>query len=252
MHKYKKHLPGDEVDFQKINEAIYGTFCYNKIISTEPDRTALVIVDMQPAMTSSRVGMGKAFSKLLKIGPDYFDDRVQNLVIPNQLNLLKFFRQQKMMVVYIVTWSETDNLSDMPDYQKRTIRQWEGVYGEQVYRKWNEGMRVYKEIAPQGHELVLPKRTGSAFASSLLPFCLQNAGIKTVVLTGCNTNGCVFETAVVGSNMGYKFILVSDATAAFAPFLQREAETWIARNFGIVRTADETIKMLKGQKRKRV
>ena len=249
MQGSTESLPGSNIDFRKIYEEIYGSFTYNEGMEIDPDSTALVIVDMQPSLTSSQVGMGRAYNQLLKISTDYFDRRVQELVIPNIARLLEFFREKGMMVVYIVTWSETDDLSDMPDYQKRSIQRWENVYGEQLYRKWNEGMGIWDEIAPREHELVLPKRTGSAFVSSMLPFCLQNAGIKTVVLTGCNTNGCVFETAAVGKNMGYEFVVASDATACFAPVLQNQAEAWIARHFGIVATTDETITLLKSSER---
>ncbi len=250
MENSGEGLPGGEIDFGEIYEDIYGSFDYNQGMEIDPDRTALVVVDMQPGLTSPKVGMGKAYSQLLKISTDYFDNRVQNVAIPNIGRLLDFFRRQDMMVVYIVTWSETDDLSDMPDYQKRAIRRWEAVYGEQLYRKWTEGSNVWEQIAPREHELVLPKRTASAFASSMLPFCLQNAGIKTVVLTGCNTNGCVFETAVVGRNVGYEFILVSDATACFAPVLQNQAEVWMARHFALVRTTEETITLLKSEEGK--
>ena len=245
-----QNVPGGEIDFHKIHEEIYGTFDYNRGMEIDPATTALVIVDMQPAFSTSKMGMAKAYSRILKIGIDYFEDRVQNLVIPNTAKLLELFRRHEMTIVYIVTWSETDDLSDMPRYQKRAIRSWEQALGEQVYRKWNEGMGICEEIAPQEHELVLPKRTGSAFTSSTLDSCLRNAGIDTIVLTGINTNGCVFETAVVGKNMGYEFILVNDATACFAPVLQAEAETWLARHFAIVRTTDETIGLLEAEQGK--
>ena len=248
MQGSTESFPGGDIDFRGIYEEIYGAFDYNIGMEIEPDKTALVIVDMQPGLTNSQVGMAKAYRQLLKISIEYFDDRVQNLVIPNIAGLLEFFRSQQMLVAYIVTWSETDDLSDMPNYQKRSIRRSEDVYGEQLYRKWSEGMGIWDEIAPREHELVLPKRTGSAFASSMLPFCLQNAGIRTVVLTGCNTNGCVFETAVVGKNMGYEFVMASDATACFAPVLQNQAEAWIARHFGLVTTTDEAITLLKSSK----
>lgn len=50
-----------------------------------------------------------------------------------------------------------------------SIRRMEEAAGEQVYRKWNEGMGVCPEIAPQEHELVLPKHAASAFTSSMPP-----------------------------------------------------------------------------------
>ncbi len=240
-----------EFDFRQIDQDIYGSLSYAEGMPTDPAKTALLIVDMMPALTNSKIGAARAYSKSLSVGIKYFDERVQDMVIPNIGKFLEFFRKQEMTIVYIVTWSETDDLSDMQPYWQRAIRRYEALLGEQVWRKWNEGMQICDEIAPRGHELVLPKRTSSAFSSSMLDFCLKNAGIETVVLTGCNTNGCVFETAVVGNNMGYDFILASDATACFAPALQDVAETWIARHFGIVRTTDETIALLRADEGKK-
>ena len=38
-------------DFRRMYEEIYGAFDYNKGLAIDPDLTALVIVDMQPALT---------------------------------------------------------------------------------------------------------------------------------------------------------------------------------------------------------
>jgi len=235
----------ETIDFRKIYEDVYGDFCYTRDFEMDPGKTALVIVDVQPAFTDPSVGYMKAYAKLLKASVDYFADRVNDLVIPNTNKLLDFFRQNNMMVVYIVTFSETEDLSDMDRNHQKAIRKFEQSYGEQVWRKWNPGMNVREEIAPRPGELVLPKRTGSAFASSILPYVLRNAGIETVVLTGCNTNGCVFETSCVGCNMGFEIILANDATACFAQTLQDMAEKWISHFFGMVRTTDETIEIFK-------
>ena len=234
-----------QFDFKGLSEEIYGSFTYNRGMTIDPRTTALVLVDMQPALTSTRYGQGKAFSRILKSGVAYFEDRVQDLVLPNQVKLLEYFRTSRMSVVYVVTWSETEDLSDMPPFQQRTIRHWEEVLGEQLYRKWNEGMDIWPEVAPRKNELVCPKRTGSAFTSSTIDFCLRQANIQTIVLVGCNTNGCVFETGVVGRNLGYEFVLVSDATACFHPVLQNEAEVWFGRHFGLVNTTDETLDLLR-------
>lgn len=234
----------ETIDFRALHEQIYGDWSYSAEVDIDPARTALVIVDMQPAFIDPTVGTAKAYANSLKCGVDYFSNRVKDMVIPCHQKLLAFFREHGMFIVYIVTWSETEDLSDMPRYQQRSIRKREQAAGQQVYRKWNEGMNVCDELKPREHELVIPKRTGSAFASSTLPQVLQNAGIETVVLTGVNTNGCVFETAVVGKNMGYDFILANDATACFDPRLQDEAEMWIARHFAWVRSTAQTIELL--------
>jgi len=233
-----------EIDFGKEYAEIYGDWGYVAEVEADIESTALVVVDMQPAFVDSRFALTRATGALLEAGTDYFEQRVREQVIPNHRRLLEFFRDREMLIVYIVTWSETDDLRDMPAYQRTAIRRREKAAGEQVYRKWNEGMGVCPEIAPEEHELVIPKRVASAFAGSTLDDVLRNAGIAAVVLTGVNTNGCVFETAVVGKNMGYEFILVSDATACFAPLLQDEAENWIARHFGVVRSTEETLELL--------
>lgn len=235
-----------QFDFKKMTDAIYGSFDYNAGMEVDPDTTALVIVDMQPGLTSSEYGMGKAFSKILKTGTEYFEDRVRNMVVPNNARLLEYFRGRAMTVAYVVTWSETEDLSDMPKYQQRTIRHWESIIGEQLYRKWNDGMAIWDELTPLPNEPVCPKRTGSAFTSSTLDFVLRSAGIESIVLTGCNTNGCTFETGVVAKNLGYEIVLVTDATACFHPILQAEAENWFGRHFGLLRTTDETIALLDG------
>jgi len=241
----------DLFDFRKKYEELHGEFKYTFDLNLTADKVALVIIDMQPAFVDSRYGVAKAYDRLLKGGLGYFERRVRELVIPNNRQLLKYVRRKKMLIVYIVTWSETDDLCDMPTYMKNTITNWEKVIGEQVYRKWNDGMNVCDEIAPQDHELVVAKRTASAFISSNLPMILQNSGIETVVLTGVNTNGCIFETAVGGKNMGFSFLLASDATACFAPWLQEVAELWMHRHFAAVHATNEIIEMLEQAEKQR-
>ena len=160
------------------------------------------------------------------------------------VRVIRACRDLGIKVVHIVTWSETEDLSDMPEYQHTSIRRMEEAVGEQVYRKWNKGMDVCPELEPRDDEPIVARRTGSGFISSMLPFILRNAGIDTVILTGVNTNGCVFETAVGGRNLGLKQILVSDCTACFDPMLQEEAEVWINRCFATVVSTDQIIKLL--------
>ena len=236
-----------QVDFRQVWEEIYGPWSYIADYRVDPKKTALVIIDMQPAFVDQRVGYMSAYSRKLPISLDYFSNRVRDMVIPSISRLLKCFRESGSFIVYIVSWSETDDLSDMHRYWRRAIRRWEEAAGEQVWRKWNAGMNVCEEIAPRERELVVPKRTSSAFAGSMLPQILRNAEIETAVLAGCNTNGCVFSSACVGSNMGFDLIVPADATACFAPSLQAEAENWISRQFALVCSTEETIGLMHGQ-----
>ena len=236
-----------QVDFRAVWEEIYGPWSYITDYRVDPKKTALVIIDVQPAFVDHNVGYMNAYSKKLPVSLDYFSGRVRDLVIRNISRLLECFREMESLIAYVVTWSETDDLSDVDRYWRRAIRRWEEEVGGQVWRKWNEGMDVCREIAPREHELVVPKRTSSAFASSMLPRILQNAEIETAVLVGCNTNGCVFSSACVGSNLGFDLIMPADATACFAPSLQAEAENWISRQFALVCSTEETIGLMQGK-----
>lgn len=223
---------------------LHGEFRYHHDLNLDRDRTALVMIDLQPAFYDPVYAIARANDAMLPNGGGYHVQRSRDVAIPNTRRLLDRCREQNRLVVHIVTWSETDDLSDMPPHQKLNIARWDRVAGEPSYRKWNAGMQVCEELAPLDHELVVPKRTASAFMSSMLPQILRNAGTETVLLCGMNTNGCVFETAVGGANLGFKQILVSDATAAFDPWLQELAEAWIERHFGAVHTTDDVLAML--------
>jgi len=233
-----------EIDFHKMYADVYGEWSYASSDPVDPKKTALVIIDAQPAFVDSSVGYMKAYFKKLAAGPEYFERRVREMALPNIKKLLDFYRERQLLIAYVITYSETEDLSDMDAIWTRAIHKWEAVLGEQIWRRWNDGMGVCPEIAPLPHELVLNKRTASAFATSVLPLVLKNAGVETVLLTGFNTNGCVFETACVGNNLGYDFIVAADATACFAATLQAEAEAWIAKHFGNVCMTDEAIAML--------
>jgi ureidoacrylate peracid hydrolase len=236
-----------QVDFQKVWTEIYGPWSYITDYKVDAEKTALIIIDMQPAFVDDSVGYMNAYSKQLPASLAYFSERVRDLVIPNIAKLLECFRELGSRIIYVVSWSETEDLSDMHKYWRRAIRRWEEGSGNQLWRKWNEGMNVCEQIAPKERDLIVPKRTSSAFAGSMLPQILNNAEIETGVLVGCNTNGCVFSSACIGSNMGFDLIVPSDATACFAPSLQAEAENWISRQFGLVCSTQQTIDLMRGK-----
>ena len=91
------------------------------------------------------------------------------------------------------------------------------------------------------------KRMASSFWNTELEFILRNAGIESLIMTGLNTNGCVFETSISGSNLGFKQILVSDATAAFHPDLEQLIFEMYGVHYGFVRKADEVVALMEQQ-----
>lgn len=230
-----------KIDYKKI----YGDWGYSEGFEIDLKKSAVIVVDMQPALTDSNYDFAQAYSSMLPMNADYFNKRVRDVVRPNIARLIKAARSAGVPVTYVVTYSETDNLSDMTPVARSGLEKIEEHCGHQVYRKWSPGMEIYEELKPEGHELVVVKKTGSAFVSSTLPWNLRNMGVETIFLAGCNTNGCVFETGVVAKEMGWRNVLVSDATGCFAPELQELIEEHIFPvQYGVVKSTDEVIALM--------
>ena len=64
-------------------------------------------------------------------------------------------------------------------------------------------------------ERVIEKSTNSAFIGTPLEREMRQAGIDAVVITGVITNNSVEATARMSGNLGFRTIVVSDATATF-------------------------------------
>ena len=68
---------------------------------------------------------------------------------------------------------------------------------------------------PLPGEPVVGKSVNAAFLGTDLDLRLRRLGVDTVVLFGMTTDMCVSTTARVAANLGYRTLVVGDATAAF-------------------------------------
>lgn len=77
------------------------------------------------------------------------------------------------------------------------------------------GNEIKDIVKPVGNEPVIGKTVNSAFIGTDLRQRLDELQIKTLVITGIQTDHCVSTTARMAGNFGYDTIVVSDATATF-------------------------------------
>jgi nicotinamidase-related amidase len=68
---------------------------------------------------------------------------------------------------------------------------------------------------PQGDEPLVTKSVNAAFIGTDLDLRLRRMGVEQVVLFGLTTDMCVSTTARVAANLGYRTVVVGDATASF-------------------------------------
>lgn len=70
-------------------------------------------------------------------------------------------------------------------------------------------------FAPQGDEPLVTKTVNAAFIGTDLDLRLRRLGIEQVVLFGLTTDMCVSTSARVAANLGYRTVVIGDATACF-------------------------------------
>jgi nicotinamidase-related amidase len=105
----------------------------------------------------------------------------------------------------------------------------EGTWGAEIL----EGVRL-----PEGYYRVY-KKGNSSFGLTHLTRLLRNLEVNLCIVTGDSTTGCVSNTVRDGVGLGYKVIVVSDATnRASIPYHQ------ILANRAEVKTTDEVIAFL--------
>ena len=190
----------------------------------EPDRTALLVVDLQKGEYDER-----------KIATDpedaYLRDRIARVVIPNGQRLIAAFRERGMEVIYTVVESLTlDGRDRSLDYK---------ISGIFVPRGAPEA-EVIDALAPQPNDIVIPKTSSSLFNSTNFEYVLRNLRIEYIVVMGIMTDQCV-ETAVRdGCDRGFLMTVVDDACTTHSAERHRESLLGMG-GYCRVRTTDALI-----------
>jgi nicotinamidase-related amidase len=84
-----------------------------------------------------------------------------------------------------------------------------------AYRPGQSGNEFKPETAPIPGEIVVAKRTNSAFIGTDFETRLRAAGLKTLVICGVITNNSVEATVRMAGNLGFETFLVHDACFTF-------------------------------------
>jgi nicotinamidase-related amidase len=95
------------------------------------------------------------------------------------------------------------------------------------YRPGQPGNEFKEEARPNPGELVVGKRTNSAFIGTELESMLRGSGIDSLVIAGVITNNSVESTVRMSGNLGFKTYLVEDACWTFGR-LDHAGRLWSA------------------------
>lgn len=184
-------------------------------LSLDPDRTALVLIDLQQGVLEMSVAPHAA--------PD---------VLQRAASLAAAFRTAGALVVLVrVSFSASgaDALSQPVDAPtSRAVRE----------PGWD---RLSPALAPTDRDLVITKHQWGAFYGTELDLQLRRRGVSTIVLAGIATNFGVESTARDAFERGYALVLVEDAMTSRSADAHAFAVQTIFPRLGRVRTTREVL-----------
>ncbi|HEY8425696.1 MAG TPA: isochorismatase family cysteine hydrolase [Limnochordales bacterium] len=182
-------------------------------VEVHPDRTALVIVDMQNDFCRPE-------------GRLYVPDAPAT--IPAIQRLLAMARHHRMAVFFTQDWHAPGD----PEF---------AIWGEHaVAGTW--GARIVDELEPLASERVVQKVRYDAFYGTSLDHELRVAGADTLIICGTVANICVHYTAASAALRWYKVVIPMDAVSALTAFDMEAALRQVAFLFkGLITRSDAIV-----------
>ena len=200
----------------------------------DPAHTALVVVDMQrdfcvPGWACDKLGV---------------DITMYPPMIPRLARLIEGARAAAVPVIYIQMTVLPNRASESPAQIRFNLRLHLASHGEgeplRYTQDGSEGQAILDELAPEDGDLIVKKYRSSGFWGTNLDLLLRSNGIKSVVVTGCTTEGCVESTARDALFNDY-YVVVAEDCVASDDREQHDASMLLMRNRFDIASTDEIL-----------
>lgn len=192
---------------------------------------ALLIIDMQ----NDFVGKDGLLARQGK------DTTLQRRIIPTINALAALARASAVPVIWIRTsHSHRDSRSNYLAVYTRDLSANRWDPGNLLVYEGSTGGQWHADLTRrEPDEVEITKHGYSAFRDTTLHLLLSAQRIRTIVLTGVNTNVCIQSTAADGFYHGYYPILCEDACATADSTLHAAALSTHRTFYGLTATAKE-------------
>jgi nicotinamidase-related amidase len=204
-----------------------------------PSYTALVIVDMQNDFC--RAGYNFAQQGI--------DISMYPAMVPKLARLVASARAASVPVIYIMMTRLRDSKIESPAQLRFTMRLHFATRGPLKPLKYTvegtEGQQIIPELAPKPGDVIVRKYRSSGFWGTNLDMLLRSNAIKSIVVTGATTEGCVESTARDGLFNDYYVIVPEDCVASDDP-AQHDASMLLMRHRFDVVPSSEILEMWSG------
>jgi len=221
-------------------------------LSVDPQRSAVIVVDMQN-------DFGAEGGMFARAGIDISGIQA---VIPPTTRVLTAARSAGLPVVYLKMAFRPDlsdaGAPDSPNWLKHLpMRAGEEVTapdgsGSRILIRDTWNTEIVQELAPQPGDVVVYKHRFSGFYDTELDELLKSRRIENLIFTGCTTSVCVESTLRDAMYRDYRCVLLEDCAAeaigANMPRSNHDASLLVIEVlFGWVATSSSVIRALQGQ-----
>lgn len=197
----------------------------------EPKSTALLVIDVQNDFCASG-GITDSHTKLPK---EYAP------MISTISSLINGARDSGALVVYV----QNTFLPNLRSHSPAWLRWVAKAHGISDYKHLPQltlegtwGHDFVDEIKPLPNDIVIKKHRASAFIGTDLDMILRSNGIKTVVLVGVVTPGCVESTARDASFFDYFVVVVEDGVGCPRADLHEASMTLLTWRFDVISSSE--------------
>jgi ureidoacrylate peracid hydrolase len=200
----------------------------------EPNRTAVVVVDVQNDLCAEG-------GSLHKLGRDLAPFE---LMIANIQRLLTAAREAGVRVIYLENTALPDYSNISGPWMKITYTKFkylnESFHEHPFTVDGTWGQRTVEEIAPQGNDIVVKKWRSSGFLGTNLDQILRCSGIETVLAVGTSTEGCVYCTVRDAQDRDYRVVVAEDCVTTGRKDVHDAALALLQARVMVVPSADIT------------
>jgi len=190
----------------------------NSTLSLDPEKTALVVIDLQKGIASMETAPHTAAN-----------------VISRAAKLAAAFRTKNMPIFWIRVTPSADKKDALSPTTDTPARSWD------MPDDWAE---LVPELEREESDFVITKHQWGAFYGTDLDLQLRRRGIDTIVLCGISTNIGVESTARFAYEFGYDQVFVEDATSAQSAEQHTSSMEAIFPRMGRVRSTEEVLAAL--------
>jgi nicotinamidase-related amidase len=207
-------------------------------LAIDPDRTALVIIDMQRDFLEPG-GFGETLGN---------DVSLLDAAVKPCIAVLEVARRRKMLVVH----TREGHRPDLSDAPKAKVERGEphlriGAKGPmgRILIRGEPGHDIVAKLYPKEGEAIVDKPGKGAFYATDLHAILRNRGIESLIVCGVTTEVCVHTTVREANDRGFKCLVPGDCCGSYFPEFHEVGLRMIKAQGGIFGWVSDSSRVLK-------